>query len=163
MPESIHRATHVWIRCVSDHGLHPRYRGPYKLIGLRDNVATVNIDGVIETISLARIKPAFTNNDEEDNQMIKPTNPSEPDQPIAQPFLQPDIDAEHQLQRTELITEFPTESPSGQSGIEMDEARPTRCRRKPAYLEEYTAPLTTFRRGSPELIAPHLHRGGLMW
>ena len=59
VPTSFANATHVWIRKISDSNLKPRYSGPFPLLGLKDNVAYVDVDGSNQTISLARLKPAF--------------------------------------------------------------------------------------------------------
>ena len=59
VPTSFANATHVWIRKISDTSLKPRYNGPFPLLGLKDNVAFVDVDGSHQTISLSRLKPAF--------------------------------------------------------------------------------------------------------
>ena len=64
VPKSLSEATHVWIRAISDSGFRPRYNGPYRLLGVRDNVATIEQDGRHETINISRLKPAFGISDE---------------------------------------------------------------------------------------------------
>ena len=59
VPTSFETASHVWIRKITDSSLKPRYFGPFPLISLKNNVAFVDVDGSHQTISLARLKPAF--------------------------------------------------------------------------------------------------------
>ena len=76
IPKNLSSATHVWIKTISDSGLKPRYTGPFKLISIVGNYACVEINGVSESISLSRIKPAFgisipiTGNDKTDTMSI---------------------------------------------------------------------------------------------
>ena len=59
VPRSLSNATHVWIKNISDMGLSPRYSGPYHLVGIHDNVATVEVNGTENTFNISRLKPAF--------------------------------------------------------------------------------------------------------
>ena len=59
IPKSFEHATHVWIRAITDSNFKPRYQGPFPLRSIKDNVARVEINGIEETINLARLKPAF--------------------------------------------------------------------------------------------------------
>ena len=59
VPRTFSQASHVWIRNIVDVGLKPRYRGPYRLLEIKDNNAKVEINGSTEILNLARLKPAF--------------------------------------------------------------------------------------------------------
>ena len=60
----LRNASHVWIKNVSTTSLSPRYSGPFRLMKIENNVAFVQINDTEQTISLARVKPAFLIHDD---------------------------------------------------------------------------------------------------
>ena len=76
VPRDLHNATHIWIRKSTDTSLSPRYSGPYRLLNIENNVAYVNIDGIEQTISVSRIKPAFFLQDDSTSRYFETTTPN---------------------------------------------------------------------------------------
>ena len=59
IPKNFNEASHAWIRTISDSNLKPRYNGPFRILNILGNHASLEINGKSETISLTRLKPAF--------------------------------------------------------------------------------------------------------
>lgn len=78
IPEDLRTATHVWVRNDAPRDtLQERYRGPYRVISMDTNTATVDYNGSQEKITLHRIKPAHlaTNADQPEEQQPTTTAP----------------------------------------------------------------------------------------
>jgi cleavage and polyadenylation specificity factor subunit 1 len=64
LPKDLKSSTHVWVRDESpSNSLAPRYRGPYKVSSFGDHTVDIFNEGVIQKLSLARVKPAHLADD----------------------------------------------------------------------------------------------------
>ena len=66
IPKNFKEASHAWVRTISDSNLKPRYNGPFRILNILGNHASLEINGKSETISLTRLKPAFGIQDDTD-------------------------------------------------------------------------------------------------
>ena len=120
IPTSLAKASHVWIRSITDTALSARYLGPYPLISINENVAKIQIDKKIETINLSRLKPAFgiTTDNEIISEPVPTTTPNnvEPDY-FRNHTNEPD-QIEHTTELQEPIhTNIPIATTTNESGM----------------------------------------------
>jgi len=59
IPTSLSSATHAWVTTIDSSNLKPRYKGPFRIIKLFKNTASLDIHNAPTMINLSRLKPAF--------------------------------------------------------------------------------------------------------
>ena len=70
---NLHQCTHVFLRCEATKSLEKPYEGPYKVLErLSDRVFRIERKGIPYNVSTERLKPAFNETLEKNEQLVQP-------------------------------------------------------------------------------------------
>ena len=121
VPSSIHSATHAWIRTIDNSNLKPRYKGPFPIIQVFQNTASLDINNVPTIINLSRLKPSFFTADSQDPPINHIPSDSHHDEDIFEEINQND-------NPTDEVTKF---------NQQVDNIHSKRNRKPPAHLSDF--------------------------